>query len=237
MGDHGHAVPTPVKDGTMIPPSGAPDTVAGYINQAITDAILSGRFRPGTKLSPHGLAKEFHVSHIPVREALAALEAVGHVRRVNRRGSFVTEMSLEDIHDIHRWRTVLETEAHNIGVPLLTDADLARQRTLFEAMSREAEEMNASDFAAANREFHFIPFHKVGSERLIRFLSNLWDGSVRYHSLRLHTKGEIEIIQGQHEQILDAFARRDPELVNRLSLEHTSLTLTLMERSLPSTFE
>lgn len=217
------------------PGGGGPDSVAGYINQEITQAIINGRLEPGTKLSPHHLAREFKVSHIPVREALAALEAVGHVRRVNRQGSFVTEMSAEDIRDIHRWRTALETEAHRIGVPLLTDADLSSQRTLYESMAHSVKKNNPSDFAAANREFHFIPFQKVGSERLLRFLCNLWDSSVRYHSLRLHTKGEMQIIQDQHEQLLDAFYRRDPDLVNRLSLEHTTLTLTLMEHALKST--
>ena len=215
------------------PPVHAPDTVSGYVTEAITQAILEGRLSPGTKVSAHQLAKEFRVSHIPVREALAALEAAGHVRRVNRRGYFVTEMSLEDIHDIHRWRTAIEKEAHRMGVPGLTDADLVKQRSLFESMNQAVKEGRPSEFAVANREFHFVPFERVGSERLLRFLSNLWDASVRYHSLRLHTEGEMQVIQDQHEELLAAFISRDPELVNRLSLEHTSLTLDLMEKALP----
>lgn len=215
----------------------APDSIARYVIEEITQAILDGRLGPGVKLSPHRLAEELRVSHIPVREGLAALEASGHVRRETRRGFFVTEMSLEDIRDIHRWRHALESEAHRIAIPHLTDEDLQRQAELYQTMARALREQDASTFAEANREFHFVPFRRAGSERLLRFLSSLWDASIRYHNLRLDTQGEMKVIQRQHQRMLDSYAHRDAELVNRLSLEHTSLTLDLMEKTLPSVTE
>lgn len=212
----------------------APDSVARYVIEEITQAILDGRLGPGIKLSPHRLAEELKVSHIPVREGLASLEASGHVRRENRRGFFVTEMSIEDIRDIHRWRHALESEAHRIAVPQLTGEDLKRQKELYQVMTRALKDQDPAAFAEANRAFHFVVFQRVDSERLIRFLTSLWDASIRYHNLRLHTKGEMRVIQEQHRRILEAFSRRDSHLVNRLSLEHTSLTLDLMEETLPS---
>jgi DNA-binding GntR family transcriptional regulator len=211
---------------------GQPLTLQDYVTEALSRAILEGRLRPGEKLSPHRLAAELNVSHIPVREALHALESAGHVTRIARRGFFVTRLSLTDVEDIYRWRSVLESEAHRVGVPRLEQSDFVKMKALNEKMARAVERKDRDAFVEANREFHFIPFHRAGSERLLRFLMILWDSAIRYQSVLVRTGGDMRLLQKQHDSLLRAFIARNPERVNRLSIEHRAVTLRVMRAAL-----
>ena len=116
--------------GASITREGRPDGLQNFVARRIAMTIASGELPSGTRLSPAKLAEELGVSHIPVREALVALEAVGQVKRIPRVGFFVAELSLDDIEDVYHWRQVLEDEAHRMAVPKLEKADLARMRQL-----------------------------------------------------------------------------------------------------------
>ncbi|WP_150121495.1 GntR family transcriptional regulator, partial [Sulfitobacter sp. HI0023] len=49
------------------------------IREALENAIVDGRFSPGTRLDPVALAQEFDCSRTPIRDALQQLEASGLV--------------------------------------------------------------------------------------------------------------------------------------------------------------
>src|ERR1700742_4856813 len=121
-----------------------PDGLQDFVVRSLMRAIASGELQPGTRLSPARLAEDLGVSHIPVREALAALEAVGQVKSIPRVGFFVAELSAEDIKDIYHWRGILEDDANRIAVPNLTDDDLALMREL---KTRMATAVSDNEFA------------------------------------------------------------------------------------------
>ena len=75
--------------GANMTSEGRPGGLQDFVVRRLGMAIASGELPPGTRLSPAKLAEEFGVSHIPVREALVALEAVGQVKRIPRVGFFV----------------------------------------------------------------------------------------------------------------------------------------------------
>src|SRR2546422_2204245 len=52
-------------------------SLSDEIARQIEDAIMSGQVRLGETINTDALARQFKVSHIPVREALKILEAVG----------------------------------------------------------------------------------------------------------------------------------------------------------------
>lgn len=209
-----------------------PATLQDYVTEELSRAILDGRFRPGERLSPQRLAEELKVSHIPVREALHALEARGHITRIARRGFFVTDLSLVDLEDIYRWRSVLESEAYRLGVPRLEQSDFVKMKALDERMARAVKTKDRDAFVQVNREFHFIPFRRAGSERLIRFLTILWDSAIRYQSVLVRAGGDMRLMQRQHDSLLRAFIARNPERVDHLSIGHRNDALAVMREAL-----
>lgn len=214
------------------PPSGhgrdtRPEGLQDFVLRRLSRDIVSGEFPPGARLSPARLAEQLGVSHIPVREALVALEEIGHVRRVPRIGFFVAELSLEDLEDIYHWRQVLEDEAHRLAVPLLTAADLQKMRDLNRDMAKAVRE-SGQTFLALNQRFHFIPFERSGSERLVRFLTRLWHNSSRYQNAMAYVKVPRSLAQDHHREIMKAFEARDVDRVNEWMARHRQVTLEKM---------
>jgi DNA-binding GntR family transcriptional regulator len=168
------------------------------------------------------LAEQLGVSHIPVREALAALEALGHVTRVARVGFFVAELSLEDIEDIYHWRELLEDEAHRLAMPRLTDDDLETMRDVNDRMLAAARE-HTTQFLGLNRQFHFIPFERAGSRHLLRFLTHLWDAAARYEHAIAFVELPKSLLQEHHSGLLAAFAARDLQAANDMMRQHRAV--------------
>lgn len=204
-----------------------PEGLQDFVLRRLSRDIVSGELPPGARLSPARLAEQLGVSHIPVREALVALEEIGHVRRVPRIGFFVAELSLEDLEDIYHWRQVLEDEAHRLAIPLLSDSDLQQMRDLNRDMAKAVRE-SGQTFLALNQRFHFIPFERSGSERLVRFLTRLWHNSSRYQNAMAYVKVPRSLVQDHHREIMRAFEARDVELVNDWMARHRRVTLEKM---------
>lgn len=206
-----------------------PEGLQGFISRRLVKSIVTGQLKPGERLSPAKLAEEMGVSHIPVREALAALEAVGHVKRIPRVGFFVAEMTADDIMDIYHWRQILEDEAHRLAVPKLTQDDIRRMRKLNSQMAR-AVKAQSTRFLSLNREFHFIPFQRAGSEHLLRFLNHLWDAAARYQFTMAYVRVPRHLQQEHHEGLMTAFEERDVDEVNRIMMAHREVTLDAIRK-------
>ena len=189
---------------------GRPESLQSYAERRIKTVIATGTFPPGSRLSPNLLAAEFGLSHIPIREALASLAAVGYVDHTPGRGYVTRQLSAADLADINRWRQVLEHEAYLMAVPELTDEDLAEMRRLSDLMSRRTGRADRLEYIQLNREFHFVAFRRVGSERLLRLLNYLWDAAAPYAGLEMT---DSTASHAGHLAVLPGFAARDTQAV------------------------
>ena len=142
-----------------------------------------------------------------------ALEAVGQVKRFPRLASLSLSFSLDDIEDIYHWRQVLEDEAHRMAVPSsesgsCADASAQRRDSCRRARSRTPA------FVELNRAFHFVPFERAGSAYLMRFISSMWDAAERYQNTMAFIKVPRNLLQEQHDSLMEAFEARDIGAVN-----------------------
>jgi DNA-binding GntR family transcriptional regulator len=96
--------------------AGLPETVAGKLREA----ILSDRLRPGKRLVEQKLAAQFGIGQPTLREALRELEAQGFVRKSQKRGTYVTELSAEEYRQTHDVRMTLESLAIERAAPNVT---------------------------------------------------------------------------------------------------------------------
>jgi DNA-binding GntR family transcriptional regulator len=71
-------------------------------------AIHAGKLRPRQRIIEEDLAQELEVSRGPVREAVLRLERDGLVVTTSRRGTFIRDISLNEIGVIFRMRAKLE---------------------------------------------------------------------------------------------------------------------------------
>ena len=73
----------------------------------LQQAIVRGLFAPGQALRQDELATLFHVSKIPVREALRTLEANGFVELLMNRGALVKALTLGQLRDAFELRSMV----------------------------------------------------------------------------------------------------------------------------------
>jgi DNA-binding GntR family transcriptional regulator len=79
--------------------------------EAVRDAIVAGRLRPGERIKEIPLADELGFSRAPVRDALRLLERDGLVELVPNRGAIVPELRAVDVLEVYALRTSLGTLA------------------------------------------------------------------------------------------------------------------------------
>ncbi|WP_242559746.1 MULTISPECIES: GntR family transcriptional regulator [Pandoraea] len=106
-------------------PGSAGQQIEARVYAAISQALLSGKLRPGMPLRERNLAQAFDCTRGAVRKVLARLGFEGKLVLEPNRGAFVPQPSLEDIRQTYRARRVLETGVIASICGRLGDAQLA----------------------------------------------------------------------------------------------------------------
>lgn len=174
------------------------------------------------------IAADLGVSLAPVREALRALEQEGQVVYRPRRGYFLTELRVADLHEIYELRALLEARAARHTVPLL-DADSLDRIAL--AASDCAEAAERGDVAAeleANRRFHFGLLESPDMAHTMRVIRLLWDSTEVYRAMYYNSPPERSRTVADHETILELARRHAVDEVITALDEHRDRALRVL---------
>src|SRR5271154_2262726 len=100
-------------------------SLTSAVADKLRDQIIRGEIPEGAQLRQDAIATQFHVSRIPVREALRQLDAEGLIAIVPNRGAIVPALSPDDIEELFSIRALLEPEVLKLSIPHLTDHDFS----------------------------------------------------------------------------------------------------------------
>lgn len=150
----------------------APTTLKAHVYNTLRQAIVSGRYKPGSRLNESQLAREFNISRIPIREALMQLQEHGLVMNHERRGMFVTELEEEAVQQINSVRIVLEAEAIRLARAKMT-RQIAAHLTGLVVRMENLDDSSEMDSAALDLEFHRTIWEAAGNPYLSRTLDSL----------------------------------------------------------------
>jgi DNA-binding GntR family transcriptional regulator len=142
----------------------------------IREAIVSGRFGPGSKIDQDEVAETLGISRLPIREALIELGEKGFVAALPRRGAFVVGLTVEDIDDHFEVLGVLFGLTARRAAKELGPAQLAELRSIHDEIDATTDH---ATHEVLNHEF-YRTINQVGSSaRLLstlRFLSRALPG-------------------------------------------------------------
>ncbi|MBA4424043.1 MAG: hypothetical protein C0390_13265 [Syntrophus sp. (in: bacteria)] len=156
------------------------------------------------------------VSRIPVREALARLEAEGVVERVPYRGARVVQLTLDQVIESFMLRSLLEGVAAKLATPHLVPEELTRLRNLIKQLEKYARMGKKEELPPLHREIHSLIYTRCGSAKLIRWLNELYNQFPR--SLRLSHRFEAQ--PEEYRCIVDAIEAGDAKRAGKLMSEH-----------------
>lgn len=185
-----------------------PLTVSGYVLTAIRDAILDGRYPPGSKLDQRELARSLNVSLIPLRESLRQLGAEGFVHIYPHRGVFVADVSPHELEEIYLIRQTLEELITQLAVPNLSPKTLEQLGILIREMAHATAARDYEQMLELNRSFHFAIYQESNRPLLLQMITSLWDRSIRYRRLYQNLPGRAQQALAEHRQIFAACKAR-----------------------------
>lgn len=183
------------------------------VENALRQAIIDGRFRPGQRLTERELTDSMGVSRTLVREAFRQLESEGLITVIPNRGPIVRELSADEIQDLYAIRAVLEGLAARTFTEKADDKGL---QLLGKAVADAIAAYRAGDPAGAlegKNRFYDILVDGAGSQSLSTMLATLhtrirqWRAIGITHPQRSPTRSQ-EAVDGMQEIWL-AISRRD----------------------------
>jgi DNA-binding GntR family transcriptional regulator len=211
-------------------------TVTEQVYEQVRDSIRGGALVPGQRIDQAGLARRYGTSIVPVREALARLQADGLVRIVAHRGAFVEQMSPDVLIDIYSMRELLEEDATRIAAPNLGEAELTRLGELLTAMDTATAGEDYAALFELNREFHFTIYRAARRAHLLQIITQLWDQGDHYRRIYTELPERARMAQAEHRAIVEACRRRDPDAMGitvRHHVHQTTVGLLEQQRATP----
>jgi DNA-binding GntR family transcriptional regulator len=203
--------------------------------ERISEAIVSGEFAPGAKLSEPRLAARFGVSRGPLREAIRRLEERKLVTRTPRQGVKVVMPSRQAAIELFQMREVLEGLAAREAAHNATPEDVAELRAM---LARHAEALSRPDAmvywqATANSDFHFFVARLSRNQRLFDLLCGEYYTILRLYRMQHRiVPGRAQRALMEHGRIVDAIADGDGELAELLMRRHITAARGGIEKSI-----
>lgn len=191
----------------------------------IKENIIWCEFPPGKKLDVRKLCKDLGVSYTPVKDALYQLSGEGLVIISPRAGTYVRNITKEDIYEILKVRSYLEQAAVTEVVPKITDGQLQTIRNIYkESLSII---VSPGDIESYKR---FLECDGNLHRAIVGFAGNKWLDDT-YKKLNVHMQtfrylrlkgiqGKLPTTDKEHKMIIDALSERDVEKAKEAVFNH-----------------
>lgn len=187
--------------------------------------IVRGELKPGQPVVIDTLARELGVSQIPIREALRQLEGGGFVRIEPYVGARVTEIHAGSIHEVFSMLEHIEILSGRAACRTITPEGVELLAQIIAIMATQLDDPEA--WSESNKHLHRFICRQAGMnlvEKMLLVALDHWD-RLRCHYLedvfaRLMPRRQLE-----HEQMLDALRRRDPEELEHVIHAHNRESL------------
>ena len=186
----------------------------------LKQAILSGRISPGERLSEERLASSLKVSRVPLREAFRRLEAEGYLTFLSTGEVAVSKPTVEEVQDYYSIASALEGLAARLAVERALPEEVSRLRELHQLLKEAYKKNDPQRYFEANSRFHRFIAEVARNERLQRLISQMRQEMQKTRILALHLPQRLDYSMREHDQIVDAFLKRNPELAQSGMVKH-----------------
>lgn len=135
------------------------------VYQRLRAMILDNSLTPGQKLRQEQLARQLGVSRTPLLKALQMLESELLVESVPRRGMYVKQLSLAEMHELYEVREAIECLAIRLCCRNCNPAQIEQLRALWKPFEGR-KRINTPAYQAADDRFHSLLLEYAGNSIL-----------------------------------------------------------------------
>jgi len=166
------------------------DALTQRIARILTDAIVSGKLKPGDRVAESVIARELGVSRAPVREAGRLLESAGLLVSMANRGFFVRTIDADDLDSLYELRLCIEREA---AARTVRDGRVAQIRDRLLAQIK--------DMVVMSEDNQLI--HQIGGDLQFHRLIVETSGNLRFLAVFDKLASEIQACTALIERVFD----------------------------------
>ncbi len=181
--------------------------------QEIANAIISGVFRPGDKLTIRGIADMLEISSTPVRDAINRLLLEGALEQRGPRDIRVPLITCDSYREIADIRGELEGLAAARAAERRSDADLEALRLNIEENEQAIRNKDWQNAIRLNKQFHFALAEMARMPVLIGLLNGLWL-QIGPPISSFYNRGGRNMID-HHHAVLEAIRLQHPDEARR----------------------
>ncbi len=139
----------------------------------LREAIINGKFPPGTRLVEQSLAQQLGISRIPVREAIQQLVDEGLVVKEPRRGAYVQSYSDAELEEVYSLRVVLEGFVIERVMANWSDQARAELQVIVDRMTQAAQAGDKKLVSDLDTKFHETLWELANHQILLEVVSSL----------------------------------------------------------------
>jgi DNA-binding GntR family transcriptional regulator len=199
-----------------------PVSYAEQVAKMVREAILSGDYPPGERLSEVALSSHLGISRSPIREGLRKLSDEGLVVVHPRRGAFVASYDPDEIRQLMEFRQALDVAAAGLAAKRANPEELDALQTALEAAD-VAYQGAVSASPPWEADFHILILRAAGNKKIF---ARGMEVHTQLHLARFRSgaqTGSARGVRNEHQAILDALRSGDStkaESAMRAHLQH-----------------
>lgn len=189
--------------------------LAQKVAAEIRRAIFTLEYPPGSELRQENLAERFHVSRMPIRQALQLLADEDLITLRKNRSAIVNQYTEQDIRDHFELRGLLEAQAAVFASQRGTDFS-----RLIEIMQQcqAARTGDPAIWERYNYEFHQEIWRLADCRRLRQMIQQIWNAVSYVKKETPQTR--MNVSTEEHQQICQAIVHHDAELSRLMMYRH-----------------
>jgi DNA-binding GntR family transcriptional regulator len=208
-------------------PNGNPDRKAVF-GDALRRRILTMEIAPGAVLDEVALAEEFSLSRPPVREIMRQMAGEGYIELELNRPARVTSMSYQSLRDFYLVAPMIYIVSTKLAAENATKRDVGFLRQIQRQFRRAAAGSNVEERILSNNEFHLEIGKIARNDFLIPSLRRCLIDHGRIGRTHFRNdpiaREQLELAANQHDEIIDAIERHDPEAAGDIVKAHLDVS-------------
>ena len=187
---------------------------------SLRKAILTGKIKPGERLTEVKLGKLLGTSRTPIREAIRLLEQENLVTIIPGSGARVSRMTVSDLQDVMEVRSALEQLSAGLACERITETEKKELYEAFNAFVRSTQSEDSIMIADADVRFHNLILKAAKNQKLGKILDGLADNIYRYRYEFIREDGHYEDLVGEHKKLYEAVLSGNREVAEKAAREH-----------------
>ncbi|MGO7171096.1 GntR family transcriptional regulator [Rhizobium leguminosarum] len=216
-------------DDDVVSEIGNPDRKVN-LSHTLRRRILTMELPPGAVLDEVALSEEFGLSRPPVRELMRQMAGEGYIELEANRAARVSSMNYQSLRDFFLLAPMIYITANKLAAENGTRGQLDVLKQMQQSFRKAVDNCDVEERVFYNDQFHRQIGEMAHNIYLVPSLRRLQIdhariGKVFYkHPNTPRMQEELELATQQHDEMIDAIGKRNPDAAGELARLHLELS-------------